>query len=340
MQRSAYTRRVAVLLAVVGGGLLAGVSGFAQAGGQRPAAQPQIDFNAVTVRSFKVQGSIYMLAGAGGNVTLQVGDDGLLVVDTQYAQMADKLLAEIKRIAGNTPIRFVINTHVHGDHTGGNEKFRQAGRAIIAGNVVMDVRDSGAAIIAHENVQNRMVQTTPGQPATPAGALPTETFFGDEDELFFDNEALQLVHIPAAHTDGDVMVFFRKSDVISTGDVYVNTGYPVIDIPRGGTINGIIAGLNRIIAITVPRDKQEGGTMVIPGHGRIADEADVVEYRDMVTIIRDRMQEMIAKKMTIEQVRAAKPTSDYDGRYGATSGFWTTDQFVDAVYRTLQEGQK
>jgi len=123
--------------------------------------------------------------------------------------------------------------------------------------------------------------------------------------------------------------------VIATGDVYVNTSYPVIDTARGGTINGIIAGLNHIIEITVPRDKQEGGTMVIPGHGRIADEADVVEYRDMVTIIRDRVRDMTKKGMTLQQIKAAGPTSDYDGRYGATSGFWTTDNFVEAVYRTL-----
>ena len=287
------------------------------------------------VRSFKVQGSFYMLAGAGANVTIQVGDEGVLVVDTQSSQMADKVLAEIRRVAGGKPIRYIINTSVDGDHIGGNERLRQAGQAIIAGNVLGDVRDTGATLLAHEKTLNRMLRPPAGQPPVPIGGQPTETFFGDADELFFNNEAVRLLHVPAAHTDGDIMAFFRKSDVISAGDIFITTGYPVVDVAKGGTINGVIAGLNRIIEITVPRDKQEGGTMVVPGHGRICDEADVVEYRDMVTIIRDRVQEMIAKKLSIDQVRSARPTSDYDGRYGAPTGSWTTDQFVEAVYRTL-----
>ncbi len=302
-----------------------------------PTAGAQPNFDAITVRAFKVQANVYMLAGAGGNVTVQFGDDGVLVVDTQFAQMADKLLAEIARISGNKPIRYVINTHVHPDHVGGNERFRRAGKAIVAGNVATDLSgNEGAEIIAHENVANRLSTGGDGAPATPAAALPSQTFFGDQDEVFFNGEAIRLTHQPFAHTDGDVMVFFRKSDVIATGDLYVNTSYPVIDTARGGTINGIIAGLNRILDTTVPRDKQEGGTMVIPGHGRIADEADVVEYRDMVTVIRNRVQQMMKKRMTLQQIKGAGPTSDYDGRYGATSGFWTTERFVEAVYRTLE----
>jgi cyclase len=303
---------------------------------QAPPAGAQPNFDAIAVRTFKVQDNVYMLAGAGGNVTAQIGDDGVLVVDTQFAQMADKLLAEIARISGNKPIRYVINTHVHPDHVGGNERFRRAGKAIVAGNVATDLSgNEGAEIIAHENVANRLSTGGDGAAAAPAAALPSQTFFGDQDEVFFNGEAIRLTHQPAAHTDGDVMVFFRKSDVIATGDLYVNTSYPVIDTARGGTINGIIAGLNRILDITVPRDKQEGGTMVIPGHGRIADEADVVDYRDMVTVIRNRVQQMMKKGMTLQQIKAAGPTSDYDGRYGAASGFWTTDRFVEAVYRTL-----
>ena len=149
---------------------------------------------------------------------------------------------------------------------------------------------------------------------------------------------MQLVHLPHAHTDGDVMVFFRKSDVLVAGDVYVNTTFPVINVAQGGSINGILAALNRIIDITVPRKKQEGGTYVIPGHGRLADEADVVEYRDMVTIIRDRFADAIKRGQTLEQVKAARLVRDYEGRYGAAQGFWTTDAFVEAVYRRPSGG--
>jgi glyoxylase-like metal-dependent hydrolase (beta-lactamase superfamily II) len=322
-------RRALVLTAIVAAGVAAGRIGSAQA---------PVDFDAVDVRAFHVQGSVHMLVGAGGNVTVQVGDDGVLVVDTQYAQMVPKLLDAIRRLAGDRPIRYVVNTHVHGDHTGGNEAFHEAGQAIVAGNFAREDRDSGAAIIAHENVLLRMSVTPEGETPIPAGALPSETFFGDEDQLFFNGEAIRLVHMPAAHTDGDILAFFRKSDVVSAGDVYVTTAYPFIDRARGGTIGGVLDGLNRIIAITVPRDKQEGGTMVIPGHGRISDEADVVEYRDMLTIIRDRVQEMVDRRMTLEQVQAARPTSDYDGRYGSSEGFWTTDRFVEAVFATLQPG--
>jgi cyclase len=341
-------RAMLLLAALTVMGLVAMVqSNEVQTAAQAPragtTAPPQIDFASVRVQSVRVGGNVYLLVGAGGNVSVQVGDDGILIVDTQFEQMADKLLAEIKSIAGPKPIRYIINTHVHQDHIGGNAKLKAAGQAIIAGNVAGDVggdRAMGATLIAHENVLNRMSAPTGATPPPPTDAWPTETFFNDEIDFTFNNEAVELFHQPAAHTDGDVMVFFRKSDVIATGDVFVTTSYPVIDLERGGNINGIIDALNHIIDLAVPHDKQEGGTMIIPGHGRICDEADVVEYRDMVTIIRDRIQRMIKNNMTLEQVRAAKPTRDYDGRYGATSGFWTTDMFVDAAYRSLSQPPK
>ena len=321
------------LLAVAAAIIVGAVAALAQ---QAPARPPQPNFDAVVMQAFKVKPNVWMIAGAGGNTTIQVGDQGVLVVDTQFAQVADKLVAEINRISGNEPIRYVVNTHVHPDHVGGNERFRRAGNSIVSGNVAQDLQgNNGAEIFAHENVLFRLVKPAGDAPAPPAAALPTDTFFGGREEMSFNGEAVELLHQPAAHTDGDVMVFFRRSDVIATGDVYINTGYPLIDLAQGGTINGIVAGLNHIIEITVPYDKQERGTMVIPGHGRIGDEADVVEYRDMITIIRDRIQEMIKKGMTLQQVKAAAPASDYDGRYGATSGFWTTDMFVEAAYRTL-----
>jgi glyoxylase-like metal-dependent hydrolase (beta-lactamase superfamily II) len=289
-----------------------------------------------------VQGNVSMVAGAGGNIAIQVGDDGVLVVDTGSEPRADDILATITSVAGNKPIRYVVNTHVHADHTGGNAKVKAAGQAIIAGNVAFDVggdRATGATLIAHENVLNRMSAPTGSQSPMPSSAWPTETFFGDESDLSFNGEPVQLLAQPPGHTDGDILVFFRRSDVLATGDVFITTSYPIIDLERGGTIDGIVASLNRIIDITVPRDKQEGGTMIVPGHGRICDEADVVDYRDMVTIIRDRIEKMKKEGLTLDQVKAARPTRDYDGRYGATTGFWTTERFVEAVYRSVGRKQ-
>ncbi len=280
-----------------------------------------------------VRDNIYMLVGAGGNTTVQVGEDGVLVVDTKLATASEALLGAIAQIS-SAPIRYVINTHWHSDHVGGNEQIARAGSTIAGGNVSGAIADAGigATVIAHENVLVRMS----GQKAPPPfEAWPTDTFFVPQKDLFFNGEAVQIQHLPAAHTDGDSIVFFRRSDVISAGDVFSTTLYPVIRAEDGGGIDGVVAALNAIIALTVPAEKQEGGTMVIPGHGRLADEADVVEYRDMVTIIRDRVAAMIEMGMSLRQVQAAKPTRDYDGRYGADNGFWTTEQFVDAVYRSL-----
>jgi cyclase len=280
-----------------------------------------------------VRDNLYMLVGAGGNTTVQVGEDGVLVVDTKLATGSEALLRAIAQIS-SAPIRYVINTHAHADHVGGNEQIARAGSTIAGGNVSGTIADAsvGATVIAHENVLVRMsAQDSP----PPFEAWPTDTFFVPQKDLFFNGEAVQIHHLPTAHTDGDSLVFFRRSDVISAGDVFSTTLYPVIRPEDGGGINGVIAALNAIIALTVPEEKQEGGTMVIPGHGRLADEADVVEYRDMVTIVRDRVAAMIEMGMSLRQVQAAKPTRDYDGRYGADSGSWTTEQFVEAVYRSL-----
>jgi glyoxylase-like metal-dependent hydrolase (beta-lactamase superfamily II) len=170
----------------------------------------------------------------------------------------------------------------------------------------------------------------------PVSAWPTETFVGREKEFFFNGEPVFMYHVPAAHTDGDSIVFFRRSDVIATGDVYRTDSYPVVDLEKGGTVQGVIDALNLVLDLAVPAHHEEGGTFIVPGHGRISDEFDVLEYRDMVTIVRDRIQSMIAKGMTLDQVKAARPTRDYDPRYGATTGAWTTDKFIEAVYRTLK----
>lgn len=299
-----------------------------------PNRAPQTpDFSKLEIHTLPVQGNVYMLVGDGGNITLQAGKDGVLLVDTGYGPASDKLVAAIRKIS-NGPIRYIINTHVHGDHTGGNENIAKLGSTIAGGNVAGNISDAsvGAAIVAHENVLNRM---SSAKPPPAFGMLPTDTYFTAGKNLYFNGEAVQLIHIPDAHTDGDSFVFFRRSDVLSTGDIFTPGSYPIIDLARGGNVQGIIAGLNKIIEITVPADKQEGGTYVIPGHGRLCDQADVVEYRDMVTIIRDRIQDSVKKGMSLEQVKESKPTRDYDPLYGTTTGFWTTDMFVEAVYRSL-----
>ena len=290
----------------------------------------------VQIHTLHVQGNVYMLVGGGGNVTVQVGDEGVLLVDTSFAQLSDRILAEIRKLS-DKPIRYIINTHLHADHTGGNQAMLQAGASLQGGGNFIG---RGARIIAHSNTFERMSGLLGSDKPVPTAATPTDPFATESKDLFFDGEAVQVFHVPAAHTDGDSIVFFRRSDVVSTGDVFVTTSYPIVDLQRGGSINGVIAALNRILEITVPAEKQEGGTMVIPGHGRLCDEHDVFEYRNMVTIIRDRIQDMVQKDMTLEQVKAARPTLDYDPRYGSTTGFWTTDMFVEAVYRSLKQGAK
>jgi glyoxylase-like metal-dependent hydrolase (beta-lactamase superfamily II) len=313
---------------------LAAVAAFAAA--VLPAGAQNVDFAAAEIEIVPVQGNVYMLVGPIGNSTVQVGDDGVLIVDTQFAELSGKILAAIRELSDG-PIRYVVNTHAHPDHTGGNEPIARAGATIAGGNVSGTITDAGegAAIVAHENALFTMTQQ---EPTPPFDALPTQTFFTDRKDLYFNGEAVLLVHQPDAHTSGDSLVHFRASDVIATGDIFVTTTYPFIDEANGGHIEGIIAGLNRVIEIAVPADKQEGGTLIVPGHGRLCDEADVVEYRDMLTIIRDRIGDMVEHGMSLRQVQAARPTRDYDGRYGADSGFWTTEQFVAAVYRNLDRG--
>jgi cyclase len=284
------------------------------------------------VHVLPVQGNVSMLVTAAGNVTVQIGDQGVLVVDTSTAEFGDGVVAAIRRLT-DKPIRYIVNTNAHPDHIGGNAAIAKAGATVGGGTIGAAFTPAGASILAHENVLARMSAPTGAQAPTSTAAWPTNTYFGDRKELFFNGEAIEILHQPAAHTDGDSLVFFRRSDVVSAGDLFVTTGYPMIDAQWGGSIQGVIDGLNRILELTVPKDKQEGGTYVVPGHGRLCDEADVLEYRDMVTIVRDRIRDMVTRGLTLEQVKAAKPTLDYDGRYGSTTGPWTTDRFVEAVYR-------
>jgi glyoxylase-like metal-dependent hydrolase (beta-lactamase superfamily II) len=223
---------------------------------------------------------------------------------------------------------------------GGNEAIRKAGSTISGGNVAFDLganASEGAQVIAHENVLNRVSAPTGKQSALPTGGWPTSTFVDNEKKLFFNGEGIEVIHMPAAHTDGDSIVFFRKSDVIATGDLFTTVMYPVIDTAAGGNIQGIVEALDRIVDLIIPVYGQEGGTLVVPGHGRLCELGDVINYREMTIIIRDRIQDMVKRGMTLEQVKAAKPTFDYDPLYGTSTGFWTTDMFVEAVYKSLKK---
>jgi glyoxylase-like metal-dependent hydrolase (beta-lactamase superfamily II) len=285
-----------------------------------------------------VQGSVYMLATAAGNVALQIGDEGVLIVDTASAGFSGDILAAIRELS-DKPIRWIVNTHAHADHIGGNEALSKAGSGTPqnrfgSGRAFPGVLAGGANIVSHEAVLTRLIKPVAGASPPPQAAWPTMTYLGAGREMFFNDESIQILHEPAAHTDGESIVYFRRSDVICTGDIFNTTSYPVIDLDAGGTINGVVAGLNHLLDIAIPKEKEEGGTYLIPGHGRLSDEADLVQYRNMVTIIRDRIQELTARGMTLDQVKAAKPTAGYDRRWATPS--WTGDMFVEAAYRSLR----
>jgi len=299
-------------------------------------ALPGASIFAQELHVLPVQGNVYMLVGAGANITVQIGSQGILLVDTGSAESSEKVLAEIGKLSKGR-LRFIINTSADADHTGGNPVIRKAGVTITGANVVGNIGSSareGAALIAHENVLKRLSAPTGAKAVMPFDGWPTETYVKGQDEVYFNDESLQIIYQPSAHTDGDSIVYFRRSDVISAGDLFLTTGYPVINLERGGSVQGLIAGLNRILELAIPKHDEEGGTYVIPGHGRLCDEADVVEYRDMVTIVRDRVQNLIKKGMTLEQIKAAGLTRDYDPRYETPA--YTKDMFVEAVYKSLR----
>lgn len=274
---------------------------------------------AAEIETFHVQGNVYLLTGAGANVAVQTGEDGVLVVDTGTRESAADVVAAIRRLS-DKPIRWIINTHPHADHTGGNEAISQAG---------VTVNGNPAAIVSHERTLARMSDA--GRSVTE---LPLTTFFEDGRDFYFNGEAIFLRHIPRAHTDGDVLVYFRGSDVLVAGDVFVTTTFPIIDRASDGGIEGFVAGLNAMLDITVPKYLQEGGTYVVPGHGRVCDEADVVAYRDMTLFVRDRVRALRRQGMSLEQVVAARPALDYEPRYD--KGGSSTASFIEAVYATVE----
>jgi cyclase len=283
------------------------------------------NFDNVQLKVLPVQGNVYMLAGSGGNVTFQVGKEGVLIVDTEYGALAPRIMAEVRKLSKG-PVRYIINTHVHPDHVDGNEAIAK---------LIPEDPAAPLKIIAHENVLNRMTKPAGKETPQPQPGLPTDEYFTPTKDLRFNGEAIVIYHEARAHTDGDSVVLFRGSDVISAVDIFTPDAYPFIDLERGGSVEGEIAALNHLLALTVPAHTQDGGTYVIPGHGRICDEADVVEYRDMLVIVRDRVRDMIKKGMTLEQVKAARPSRDYDTEYVTANSFVKADQFVESVYKSL-----
>lgn len=327
------------------------------------------------VHVLPVQGNIYMLVVDGSNIAVSVGADGALLANTGPEHMADRVLETVNELLStaasarpnacqglrcpsnpygwsspyfNTvisspaparPIRYIFNTNASADLTGGNAALSEAGYYPRGGGNAGAVAGIGqnAMVIAHENVLLAMSAPTGDAAPTPEGAWPTDTFFDDFYKLseYFNGEGVITYHQPAATTDGDSIVFFRGSEVIHAGDVFSTVSYPHIDVEHGGSIEGEIAALNSILDLAIPENRSQGGTWVIPSHGRLSDTADVASYRNMVTMIRDRVRAMISDGMTLEQVIAARPTMDFDGRYGSETGPWTTDMFVEAVYRSL-----
>ena len=302
---------------------------------QRAQGQSIQEFDDGDIHVLHVQGNVYLLAGAGGNITIEAGDQGVVLVDAGSADHAARVLAVIQKVS-KRPIRFIIDTAQDADRIGGNEILSSAGITVAGALNQSNELDAspGAQLVAHENVYNRLSGLNGGKRTAPPGTLPLDIYPGGIKKLFV-NEGIAIIHIPSAHTDGDSIVHFRGSDVVSAGEIFNTTSYPIIDLANGGSVQGIINGLNRILEIAIPKQEEEGGTYVIPGHGRIGDQFDVLEYRDMVTIVRDRIQALIKKGVSLQQIKAARPTEEYDDLYGSRSGSWTTDMFVEAVYKSL-----
>lgn len=296
-----------------------------------------------------VRGHIYLLAGGGANITLSVGPDGVFMVDAGSAQMTDQVIAAVNQLSVNLakegqpersfappkPIRYLANTTIAPDHTGGNVKIAEAGKTFTGGNVSADLNsgltNDDAAILSTEKALLRLVDAK-----MPGNGQPSDTYAGAYLKLshFFNGEGVELIHMPDATTDGDSIVWFRGSDVIATGDIFDMTSFPFVDLAHGGTFQGVLDALNKLDDMAEAEFRTEGGTLFISGHGRIGDLADLAYYRDMCTIVRDRVQWMMKKDMTLAQIKAAKPTEDWNDRYGKNPN-WTPDMFVETIYKGL-----
>jgi cyclase len=336
-------RRYAVLKVAVA--IWAGLSLGLSSRGTFAQGQGSGDLDVVQLRP-----NFYVIAGAGGNIVVQIGPVGVILVDSGSTAMSDKVLAGIRRITP-LPIRYIINTSMEADHVGGNETIAKAGLSILAGAIAagaglsddLVTNSGGASVLAHENVLTRMSAPTGKQSLFPLGLWPTKTFAAKTYAMYLNGEGIQVMHEPAAHTDGDTIVFFRRGDVIATGDIIDTTRFPVIDVEKGGTVQGEIDALNHLMDLSIPNlpiQWNPDRTFLVPGHGRVLDKIDLLEYRDMVTVIRDRIQDLIDQGKTLEQVKAANPTLSYRRRYGSDSGSWTTERFVEVIYKELTASRK
>jgi cyclase len=290
---------------------------------------------AAQIEVLQVRPNFYMIAEAGGNIAFQVGEDGVVVVDSGSASSADAVVAAIRKVT-TRPIRYVIDTGADADHVGGNATIAKAGQTLFTqgGGVGLgaDFFGGAASILSAEQVLTRMSAQAA---RSPVEAWPTETFNQPRKYMYLNGEGIEIFHLPAAHTDGDAIVFFRRSDVVVAGDVLDTTQFPVIDVAKGGSIQGEIAALQKLVDTAIPSVpivSRDAGTLIIPGHGRICDQLDVVEYRDMVTIIRDRIRDLMKQGLTLEQIKAAAPARGYTRRYGSN-----TSDFVEAIYRSINK---
>lgn len=304
-----------------------------------PYAQPPSDG---TVRSGRVRGAVWLLTGQPGqsNVAVHLGDQGVFVIDSGTQAMAPALLAEIQRLgrAGgglHPDIRMIVNTNGRADHVGGNEVIRKAGNQIISGEEAAQQSafgSGGAQVFGHENMLSRLVtESTKG--GLGSNFWPSDTEGFEIDNRRFNAEPVQIYHPASANTDGQLILLFRQSDVIIAGDVVDMTGYPIIDTTRGGTIDGELTALNRVIDMAVPGNQADGGTLIVPGHGRLCDQADVVLYKNMLTVIRNTVQFYKNQGKSLDEVLALKLTEGYDQRWG--NGPSSPRDFVTAVYQTL-----
>jgi len=291
--------------------------------------RPNLDATAVEI--LPVQGNVFLIStGKGCNIAAQIDDQGVLLVDASREDVSADVLAQIKALTDRR-IRLIVDTTDDLDHIGGNEKLAKTGTPLYAGGFGATADTPQAQIFAHENAYKRISARRPS--ALPVALWPTDTFAGAKNKIFFNHEPIELQHAPG-HTDGDVIVWFRRSDVIATGEAYSTTSYPRFDAARGGTMQGVLDVLNRVIDIAVAEFNQQGGTRIIPGHGWISNQSDVIEYRDMATIVRDRVRDAKKSGKSLAQIKAAKVTLEYDGLYSNPD--YTGDMFVEAIYRDLR----